>query len=82
MIGDDEPFDVLVVGAGPAGLGVGVALRYAGVATAITGHPPKSYLIERRRMANWVLFYFPFDFHTGSSGRLYHSVIVNKLVGR
>ena len=24
MIGDEEPFDVLVVGAGPAGLGVGI----------------------------------------------------------
>ncbi len=28
---DEEGFDVLVVGAGPAGLGVGVALKHAGV---------------------------------------------------
>ena len=28
---DEEPFDVLVVGAGPAGLGVGVALKHAGI---------------------------------------------------
>lgn len=31
MIGDDEPFDILVVGAGAAGLGVGVALKHAGI---------------------------------------------------
>ena len=31
MIGDDEPFDALVVGAGAAGLGVGVALKHTGI---------------------------------------------------
>ena len=31
MIGDDEPFDVLVVGAGAAGLGVGVAHTHTGI---------------------------------------------------
>lgn len=31
MIGDEEPFDVLFVGAGPAGLGVGVAIKHAGI---------------------------------------------------
>lgn len=31
MIGDNEPFDVLVVGAGAAGLGVGVALKHTGI---------------------------------------------------
>lgn len=47
MIGDEEPFDVLVVGAGPAGLGVGVALKHAGITNfqiLDRGRPAQSFL--------------------------------------
>lgn len=47
MIGDEEPFDVLVVGAGPAGLGVGVALKPAGITNfqiLDRGLPGKSFM--------------------------------------
>jgi thioredoxin reductase len=47
MIGDKEPFDVLVVGAGAAGLGVGVALKHAGITNfqiLDRGRPAQSFL--------------------------------------
>jgi 2-polyprenyl-6-methoxyphenol hydroxylase-like FAD-dependent oxidoreductase len=46
MVGDEEPFDVLVVGSGPAGLGVGVALKHAGVSNfqiLDRGRPAQSF---------------------------------------
>jgi putative flavoprotein involved in K+ transport len=47
MVGDEEPFDVLVVGAGPAGIGVGIALKQAGVANfqiLDRGRPGQSFM--------------------------------------
>ena len=47
MIGDEEPFDVLVVGAGASGLGVGVALKHAGITNfqiLDRGRPAQSFM--------------------------------------
>jgi putative flavoprotein involved in K+ transport len=46
MVGDEEPFDVMVVGAGPAGLGIGVALKHAGISNfqiLDRGRPAQSF---------------------------------------
>ena len=45
----EEEFDVLVVGAGAAGIGVGVALKYAGIENIVVIDRPQLHRLRRGR---------------------------------